>query len=265
MKYALFNGNKIEACKGDIGFCPSCGSELIAKCGEIKINHWAHKGARNCDVWWENETEWHCSWKGQFPIEWQEVVHFDESGEKHIADVKTREEWVIEFQHSYIRPAERRSRNAFYKKISWVVDGLRRKRDMSQFYKVIKEASVISMDKLKITFVEFPDESRLIREWLDSNVPVFFDFTNSNELKYSKLRFLVPNTSNDVAYLIPISRDSFIEIHKKNRIEKITYNIILAIRNYIKYIEQNKQEEMNRRVNYLWSKMNKAKKPRRRF
>ena len=67
MKYALFNGNKIEACKGDKGTCPSCGSELISKCGEIKINHWAHKRTKNCDLWWENETEWHRSWKDQFP------------------------------------------------------------------------------------------------------------------------------------------------------------------------------------------------------
>jgi predicted RNA-binding Zn-ribbon protein involved in translation (DUF1610 family) len=37
MKYALICGKKTEATKGAIGFCPSCGSELIAKCGEVKI------------------------------------------------------------------------------------------------------------------------------------------------------------------------------------------------------------------------------------
>ena len=51
--------------------------------------HWAHRGSRFCDPWWENETEWHRSWKGQFPVNWQEVVHQAETGEKHIADVKT--------------------------------------------------------------------------------------------------------------------------------------------------------------------------------
>ena len=47
MKFALINGDKAEATKGAKGFCPSCGSELIAKCGEVKVNHWAHKGNRN--------------------------------------------------------------------------------------------------------------------------------------------------------------------------------------------------------------------------
>jgi hypothetical protein len=41
---------------------------------------------------------------------WQEIVHRSDSGEKHIADVKTDHGWVIEFQHSYLNPEERRSR-----------------------------------------------------------------------------------------------------------------------------------------------------------
>jgi competence CoiA-like predicted nuclease len=50
MKFAVFNNSKIETSKGAKGYCPSCGSELIAKCGNVKINHWAHKGNRNCDL-----------------------------------------------------------------------------------------------------------------------------------------------------------------------------------------------------------------------
>ena len=58
MKYALVNGIKSEAQKSGNGTCPSCGAELIARCGNVKISHWAHKGKRMCDIWWENETEW---------------------------------------------------------------------------------------------------------------------------------------------------------------------------------------------------------------
>ncbi len=61
MKFAHINGYKVEATKGAKGSCPSCGSDLIAKCGEAKINHWAHKGKKSCDPWWENETDWHRS------------------------------------------------------------------------------------------------------------------------------------------------------------------------------------------------------------
>ena len=72
MKFALSNDERIEASKGAKGVCPSCGSELIAKCGEIVIHHWAHK--KKCDdYWWENETQWHRNWKNKFPDEWQEI------------------------------------------------------------------------------------------------------------------------------------------------------------------------------------------------
>ena len=36
MRFALLKDERIEATKGAKGLCPSCGSELIAKCGEIK-------------------------------------------------------------------------------------------------------------------------------------------------------------------------------------------------------------------------------------
>jgi competence CoiA-like predicted nuclease len=113
MKFALLNDKqRIEATKGAIGICPSCGSELVARCGEIKVHHWSHK--KKCDDYsWENETEWHRNWKNEFPREWQEVIHKDESGEKHIADVKTDEDWVVEFQHSAIASEERNSRDKF--------------------------------------------------------------------------------------------------------------------------------------------------------
>ena len=128
MKYAIVGELKQEAEPGLSGECPVCEATTIAKCGEKNIWHWAHKGKRNCDRWWENETEWHRDWKNQFPVEWQEVVQIADDGEKHIADVKTDQGWVIEFQRSYIKPEERRSREAFCGNMVWVVDGLRRKK-----------------------------------------------------------------------------------------------------------------------------------------
>lgn len=103
MKYALVNDERQEAQTGLSGKCTCCGHPTVAKCGEVKIWHWAHRGKRMCDAWWENETKWHRAWKEQFPKEWQEVVHLAEDGEKHIADVKIEQEYVIEFQHSLIK------------------------------------------------------------------------------------------------------------------------------------------------------------------
>lgn len=229
MKYALVNNTKTEATKGVKGFFPICGSELVAKLGEIKIHHWAHKGNRKCDHQWENETEWHRLWKSNFPVDWQEVVHIDENNEKHIADVKTIDGWSIEFQHSPIKPEERYSRNNFYKKIVWVVDGLRREKDKSKFHKVLEEGATIFSDNFNFHFTEFPEESRIIREWINSKVPVFFDFNESS------LWFLFPLNTSKVAYFVQVIRNLFIESLINHEFDSLI-NIIYTELNF--YLEQ---------------------------
>jgi hypothetical protein len=55
-------------------------------------------------------------------VEWREIPHQGD-GERHIADVKTGNGCVLEFQRSPLSVEERGSRDAFYKKLIWVVDG----------------------------------------------------------------------------------------------------------------------------------------------
>ena len=50
MKFALHNNQRKEAetnLKGAL--CPVCKAKVIAKCGDVKIHHWAHKTKRKCD------------------------------------------------------------------------------------------------------------------------------------------------------------------------------------------------------------------------
>lgn len=175
MKYALVNDERQEAQTGLSGKCTCCGHPTVAKCGEVKIWHWAHRGKRMCDAWWENETKWHRAWKEQFPKEWQEVVHLAEDGEKHIADVKIKQGYVIEFQHSLIKPEERKAREDFYRKMVWVIDGTRRLKDKDKFMGAKYSepmGSKIGVEGVRNHFCE----SALLRDWSDSRVPVFFDF-----------------------------------------------------------------------------------------
>lgn len=67
MQLALVGSERLEAFPGGRGQCPTCGAAMIAKCGPRILHHWAHAGRRNCDPWWENETEWHREWKNLFP------------------------------------------------------------------------------------------------------------------------------------------------------------------------------------------------------
>ena len=105
------------------GNCPICGAVTIAKCGSKIINHWAHFRLKDCDPWWENETQWHRDWKNNFPLECREISHTAPDGEIHRADVKTPTGIIVELQHSPISDKERISREEFYKNLVWVIDG----------------------------------------------------------------------------------------------------------------------------------------------
>ncbi len=207
MKFALVSGQRREAQPNLFGKCPACNQSMVAKCGEVKIWHWAHKGLRACDPWWENETEWHRAWKGRFPESWQEVVHRADNGEKHIADVRTDQGWAIEFQHSHINPEERRSRDTFYRKLVWVVNGTRRKRDSAQFLNALSRGTPIgSNSSIRIPF---SNECVLLREWVVCHAPVFLDFGVDHELWW-----ILHGTPDGPAYMTRFPRGQFIEIHR---------------------------------------------------
>ena len=207
MRFALVDGRRQEAQPHLLGDCPGCGRSMVARCGEVRVHHWAHKGQLFCDPWWENETEWHRAWKDQFPTEWQEVIHPTEDGGRHIADVKTVLGWVIEFQHSYLNPEERRLRDAFYPKLIWVVDGARRKRDQAQLMNAWNAG--VAVGRNSPVRKVFTDECRLLREWTDCKSPVFFDLGDRKWLWW-----LFAKSANGWAYIASYPRALFIEGHR---------------------------------------------------
>lgn len=238
MKFAIVNGQRQEAQPNLSGKCPACGHPMVAKCGEVKIWHWAHKGSRLCDPWWENETEWHRAWKGRFPVNWQEVVHQAENGEKHIADVKTDQGWALEFQHSKINPDERNEREAFYQKLVWIVDGTRRKRDKDQFFKALKNGRIV-VKEWNLLRIPLPDECALLRDWTSSNAPVLFDFSECNKPEYPYLWWLI-QVIDGMAYIGPFPRESFIKHHSPEaKINKLDFlELLKNINEGIKIINQ---------------------------
>lgn len=53
---------RVKAMPGMQAICPGCEEKVIARCGNIKIWHWAHKSGL-CKYDSEPETEWHLEWK----------------------------------------------------------------------------------------------------------------------------------------------------------------------------------------------------------
>ena len=138
--YANQSGERVAATPAQKASCPSCDGNVISKCGDIKIWHWAHE-VSDCDPWSEGETLWHREWKERFPEDCREVTmhhYIHGHGEKgfgvlgqencHRADIKT-DTHVVEFQHSSISGDEIRERETFYHlckgyEMAWVIDVL---------------------------------------------------------------------------------------------------------------------------------------------
>lgn len=122
MQYASINGLRSTAQPGLKGFCEHCGGLVQAKCGSIVLWHWAHLNLENCDSWHESETLWHRAWKDSFGKECSEISIIKD-GVKHIADVLTRKNVVIELQNSPIKPETIAAREQFYDTMVWMING----------------------------------------------------------------------------------------------------------------------------------------------
>ena len=129
MLFADVDGNRQRPeSSGQRGECPGCGGEVLGKCGDINIHHWAHLSGEDCDPWSEPEGEWHLAWKNKFPKEWQEQsIKSTFGSETHRADIKIPGGPVIELQSSSISNTEIEKREKFYNKfgngIIWIVNG----------------------------------------------------------------------------------------------------------------------------------------------
>lgn len=121
-------GERIKAYPKASGVCPNCGKEVKAKCGDIKIWHFAHTTLQDCDTWRGGETEWHRRWKEMFPENEREIIM-----KPHRADV-VHNGTVIEFQSKALDLDSLYEREMFYGKMIWVV-----KSDETKFSFRLKE------------------------------------------------------------------------------------------------------------------------------
>lgn len=190
--------------------CQYCGSTMISKCGPLTQWHWAHKTRVQCDHWWEPETAWHRKWKNQFPKSWREKVRFNNSGEKHIADLWINQKRVVEFQHSYLRQADLESREEFYDDMVWIVDGLRykagdrrNKPDAGIFE--INLCRKIREIPLTYTF-NWISRCKLFERWILAKKPVFMDFGGNNLWRLVDFR-----PSTQMGIVGPIGRQYLIQ------------------------------------------------------
>lgn len=117
MRYAIASNDRVEPeYSGQKGECPFCGSDVVARCGDILADHWAHVDKSDCVGCSAPMTEWHKAWQDEFPKECQEVKVGD-----HRADVLI-DGFVIEFQHSSLPGPQIKAREDAYKNMVWIID-----------------------------------------------------------------------------------------------------------------------------------------------
>lgn len=123
MIWALVENIKIEAIPNTKGTCPLCGGKVFSKCGEVNVWHWTHFKGENCDPWYEPESFWHKHWKMTFGKENAEIG-INKDGERHFADILTKDNVVIELQNSPILKPIIREREDFYgERMLWLING----------------------------------------------------------------------------------------------------------------------------------------------
>jgi len=209
------NGVRRRPEPGLRGVCDLCGGAMVSRCGKVRIHHWAHLRKRNCDPWWENETEWHRNWKEKFPEPFREVTVVSDSGERHRADVKTGIGRVVEFQYSPIKLEDRTAREEFYGKMAWVVSGLRLKRDATNFGRALGDAIVVNSDPLRLKL--WKGDCSILRDWSVASASVYLDFGEtvfsaaSFKFGRSVLWQLSPSEHNWEVLVTPIRRKTFID------------------------------------------------------
>jgi hypothetical protein len=104
---------------------------------------------------------------------------------------------------------ERRSREAYYEALIWVVDGLRRRRDAQQLL-VAWNNGQRGHDPFSMKRRVVDTGGALLRDWAGSRAHVFFDLGEQD-----RLWWLFPSSDAVRAYVQDISREAFIRIHRE--------------------------------------------------
>lgn len=224
MRYALVEGEKHLPEKGIHGKCPLCGADVMAKCGKVRVHHWAHINHEDCDSWSEGKTDWHIAWQDQFPTDWQEYT-IEKEGMKHRADVhipfmENGAESILEFQHSFIGPEEVKAREAFYPNLAWVVDLTHKIREAKKMKNILKRPprGIIAI-RINAPNVFRIDGEGLPSAWIDCRWPVFFDFPDELADYSDKLLCLMPRIVGDASrWLVMYQKKDFLDACLKGTI-----------------------------------------------
>jgi len=122
MLLAVMDGARKRPSKtGERATCPVCDGEVLSRCGEINVWHWAHRAVTSCDPWMEADSEWHAEWKSLVPQPWIEAV-IEKEGNRRCADIQLPNGAVIKLQRGPLSPKHIRDYEKFFGRMIWIFD-----------------------------------------------------------------------------------------------------------------------------------------------
>jgi len=164
----------VRATPHQTAHCKYCNGEVISKCGDINVWHWAHKV--KCIYESEPETEWHIKWKS---IAENNGLEIEYKIKDHITDaIDHKNRICYEFQHSPITKFEIMRRALTYKSLGytpcWIFD-----------YRV-----KIDSEQLILTYIKSNNIVKFQQKW---NKKTITDVFRDTSTVYGKKYFDVGN------------------------------------------------------------------------
>lgn len=240
------NNKRISPEKGKLGFCQLCRQRVRAYCGEINIHHWRHIEIQNCDSWNDGETEWHREWKNEFPDDWQEVI-IEKDFEKHIADIKTPNNLVLELQNSSISSTTIKIREKFYGKMIWLINANEFKENFRINSQVKTQLRYLEESHRSLMYYE-PEDSLELKKANEEHKDIEYELRNLG-YKVSNLNGKI----REVKELLEEFKETIKTIINKNHFYSSTLNDFnlaqkkeyLEIKKNIKNIKEELQNKQN--------------------
>jgi len=122
MLLAVKDGTRVRPTRtGERGTCPVCEGEVVSRCGEINVWHWAHRVVTGCDPWIEQESAWHAEWKSLVPETWIEII-IEKDGKRRCADIRLPNGRVVKLQRTPLSPEQIREYESFFGAMLWIFD-----------------------------------------------------------------------------------------------------------------------------------------------
>lgn len=217
MKYALLNGVYVTATPHQKdAICPLCKSKVVAKCGVIKVHHWAHKKGNPCDSWREADSEWRHRWLEHF-VDCDVEAIIENNGTRHFADIKTKNGTTVLLRRGRVKEAELRKMEDFFEGLVWIVDLSANKRAAIKLRNAFRDRTIHKVFKNAYrTFgglgIGIPDE------WSRNRYPVIFDFSGVEDVPQFISQYmwcLMPYEENSLVYdrfLLRYTKEKMLEL-----------------------------------------------------